>query len=276
MIKIFSNHNLRWTLPILLISFLSCSSLGAQEQIDTTSLDWEDSSISTEDSEEEEEKEVYFLQKSMAGAQMDSLRIRQLPDSFLQSLKRDEEFWYAGKKFRSTESPTGSNSRKQEAGSKPLSQRNWFEPLLWFIIIVGFAFFVITYLANSNIRLFSPSKRRFTDEEAEEATDDIFAIPYQREIEKAVSAGNYRFAVRLMFLQLLKSLSERKIIQYKPDRTNFDYLVQLGTTRYYPDFFRITRNYEYSWYGKFEINRATYDQIKKEFDEFEPMIKLHN
>ena len=276
MIKIFSNHNLRWTLPILLISFLSCSSLDAQEQIDTTSLDWEDSSIITGDGEEEEEKEVYFLQKSMAGTQMDSLRIRQLPDSFMQSLKRDGEFWYAGKKFRSTESPAGSNSRKQEAGSKSLSQRNWFEPLLWFIIIVGFAFFVITYLANSNIRLFSPSKRLFTDEEAEEATDDIFAIPYQREIEKAVSAGNYRFAVRLMFLRLLKSLSERKIIQYKPDRTNFDYLVQLGTTRYYPDFFRITRNYEYSWYGKFEINRATYDQIKKEFDEFEPMIKLHN
>ena len=90
------------------------------------------------------------------------------------------------------------------------------------------------------------------DEEGKEeelATEDIFAINYQKEIDKAAQQGNYRLAVRLLFLRILKNLSQKNIIRYTQDKTNLDYLVQLHATRYYSDFFRITRNYEYSWYG---------------------------
>lgn len=76
-------------------------------------------------------------------------------------------------------------------------------------------------------------------------------------------------AIRLMYLRLLKNLSERNIIQYKQDRTNLDYLMQLHPTRYYNGFFRITRNYEYSWYGEFPVSNEAYGIIKKEFDNFE-------
>jgi len=99
--------------------------------------------------------------------------------------------------------------------------------------------------------------------------EKIFDINYQIEIDKATAQNNYRLAVRLMFLRLLKSLSERNIIQYKQDKTNLDYLMQLHPTSFYKDFLRITRNYEYSWYGKFEVSDKAYDIIKGEFDHFE-------
>ena len=103
-------------------------------------------------------------------------------------------------------------------------------------------------------------------------TDDIFAINYQKEIDKAVGMSNYRLAVRLMFLRLLRNLSDKKIIQYKQDSTNFDYMMQLRSTTIYPDFFRITRNYEYSWYGQFDIDKEKYSIIKKEFENFETKL----
>jgi hypothetical protein len=99
--------------------------------------------------------------------------------------------------------------------------------------------------------------------------EDIFAINYQREIDKAVGEGNYRLAVRLHFLQLLKNLSDRNIIRYQQDKTNLDYLFQLQSTRHYNDFFRITRNYEYSWYGQFEVSADAYRHIRKEVEQFE-------
>ena len=68
-------------------------------------------------------------------------------------------------------------------------------------------------------------------------TEDIFAINYQKEIDKACSKGNYRLAIRLMFLRLLKDLSEKNIIQYTQDKTNFDYLIQLHPTRLLQRFF---------------------------------------
>jgi hypothetical protein len=101
------------------------------------------------------------------------------------------------------------------------------------------------------------------------ASENIFDINYQREIEKAVNARDYRLAVRLMFLRLLKQLSQKKIIEYKQERTNFDYLSQLHSTGYYNDFFRLTRNYEYVWYGKFDVSRETFGVIKNQFENFD-------
>ena len=68
-------------------------------------------------------------------------------------------------------------------------------------------------------------------------------------------------------------MAERNIIRYKQDNTNLDYLSQLSTTTYYNDFFRITRNYEYSWYGHFDVNENAYHVIKKDFEHIDQQIK---
>ena len=82
------------------------------------------------------------------------------------------------------------------------------------------------YLADSNVGLFRRRKTLVDPASTgeEEIPEDIFAINYQKEIDKAAAQGNYRLGIRLMFLRLLRSLSEKKnIIQYKRDRTNLDY-----------------------------------------------------
>lgn len=224
----------------------------------------------------------YFLEKWRPEAAMDSLRLRQLPDTAIESIKKDAAFWYADSVFKSTKQrqleqnpmsqkrgdvipPSPANTRKE----KGVSDQSWFQTLLWIIIIAGFAAFVIMYLANSNVRLFRQKTKVIEEETGEVETENIFGINYQKEIDKAAANGNYRFAIRLLFLRLLKDLSERNIIGYKQDKTNFDYLVQLRTTGYYDDFFRLTRNYEYAWYGKFNVSDDAYRTIKKDFENFD-------
>ncbi len=246
-----------------------------------------------EDEYQSEPKEdparYYFLEKWRKGAGLDSFRLRQLPDTAIESLKRDAAFWYADSVFKTQKrqeqiqgarGQQGSNNKEQQQPSSPppkrsrsFSSQSWFQTILWIVIAGGFAAFMIIYLANSNVRLFR-SKNKLIEDNGEEAeTEDIFAINYQKEIDKAAANGNYRYAIRLMFLRLLKNLAERNIIQYKQDRTNLDYLMQLSSTRYYHDFFRVTRNYEYSWYGKFAVTNEAYTVIKKDFESFDPGIK---
>ena len=107
----------------------------------------------------------------------------------------------------------------------------------------------------------------------DEITEDIFAINYQKEIDKAAAQGNYRLAIRLMFLRLLKNMSEKSIIRYKQDKTNLDYLLELHPTNYYTRFFRITRNYEYSWYGQFNVSEDAYKIIRNDFDQFDKELR---
>jgi hypothetical protein len=188
------------------------------------------------------------------------------PDSFSQRradtrlFKNDDDFWYANATFK-----------KKTEEKKKFQDTSLYQTLLWLVVVGGFIAFLIIYLSNSNISLFRKSKS-MVHLEGDVATDDIFAINYNSEIEKAVAAGNYRLAVRLLFLRLLRGLSDRNIIQYTHDRTNLDYLLQVHHAPWYQQFFRITRNYEYVWYGQFDIDQSKFDSINKDFESLERQL----
>lgn len=217
--------------------------------------------------QQENDYEKYFMEKW--SGENPVLHERNIPPEKVAKLKKNKSFWYADHEFKDevTELPD------QVADYVPLMQRTWFQTLVWLIIIGGFAATVMWFLASSQVGLFRKKEvKSGIETNTDEIPEDIFAIQYQHEIEKAIRAGNYRLAVRLMYLRLLKSMSEKNIIQYKQDRTNLDYLLQLQPTGYYKDFFRITRNYEYSWYGLFDVSREAYDIIRSDFNQFERRI----
>jgi hypothetical protein len=217
---------------------------------------------------------IYFVQKTMQanGGGPDSISWKKIPDTVIQKLQADDDFWYINYVFNKQK-----REKKQyeyEERNVPLAETSLFQTILWLVIIGGFIAFVIIYLANSNTGLFRKKNTIIrSDEEMEAETDNIFEINYQREIDRAVSNGNYRFAVRLMFLRVLKNLSDKNIIQYTPDRTNFDYLLQLHDTYHYNDFFKLTRNYEYSWYGQFDIDTENFSWIRRDFENFDHKLK---
>lgn len=190
---------------------------------------------------------------------------RNLHDSSTKKYIDDKDFWYANYPFEKKAKESNEQTKKKSFTQNPV-----FQTLLWIIIIGGFATFIIIYLSNSNVGLF---RRRDaiikSDDELEVETSNIFEINYTREIEKAISKGNYRFAIRLLFLQTLKNMSAKNIIQYKPDRTDFDYLLQTYSTKYYNDFFRLTRTYEYAWYGQFDVDPEKFRLIHTDFQSFE-------
>ena len=208
----------------------------------------------------EEIKSDYFLKKW--NSPVDSAIVqRHLPDSIIKKMQQDDDFWYANAVIK-----------EKEPGDKrsdyiPLGQQQWFQVLLWLLIIGGFVAGIFLYLG-----LFRRKNKPIQSPEEELVTEDIFAINYQKEIDKAETSADYRLAIRLRFLRLLKVMAEKEIIQYKQDRTNLDYLLQLHPTGYYNNFFRITRNYEYSWYGKFEVAEGAYKIIRNDFDQFDRQL----
>jgi hypothetical protein len=214
------------------------------------------------DEEEEEEKE-YFLPHYVTGGGFDSIHQRKISDQLRNSLLKDKDFWYADYE----PSPKKPVKMKNSNGVS-FFDTGGFQTFLWILIIGGFAAVVMLYLHNNNVRLFRTSKTISDAEKELEDTEDIFAINYQKEIDKATGTGNYRLAVRLHFLQLLRNLADRNIIQYKQDRTNLDYMLQLDKSKHYADFFKLTRHYEYSWYGLFAIDETKYTLVKKDFESF--------
>ena len=96
---------------------------------------------------------------------------------------------------------------------------------------------------------------------------------YEREIKKAVDNKNYRLAIRLWYLLTLKESADRNIIDYRHEKTDSDYVNSLYGSSYYHNFFRLTRNFEYTWYGQFSISPETYNLLQADFSKFKNSLQ---
>lgn len=201
---------------------------------------------------------------------------RSLIDKEVNALKQQDEFWYVpaieklemrlrnDPKFRDSLM----NARNRELIDEQqngLLYQPWFNTLVWILIIGIFAGAVIYFLVQNKINIFSKDAAASFDESGEDDHDDIFSLSYIKLIQNAEKEKDHRLAVRLMFLQTLKLLSDTNAIQYQPDYTDLHYLQQLNQSKYYNDFFNVMRSYEYVWYGKFAISPEKYVSIKNEF-----------
>jgi hypothetical protein len=230
----------------------------------------------TDESDEVETADTVTMDNFSARLPAESLHYlqRRVPAEKISRLKKEDAFWYADKDFASKKK----NSAQEKPVSTyiPLGKRSWFQVLLWVVIIGGFSAALTWFLTGTNALLLTrKKKRRIHAGEGQPEVEDIFSISYPAAIDKAVKAGNYRLATRLSYLRILKELAGKNIIRYQQDKTNLDYLRQLQATAYHKKFLRITRHYEFTWYGLFDIDSETYGMIKKDFEQFENMLQLH-
>lgn len=276
---------------MLVLSFWS----NAQEEKDNTTIIVDTTETMLAPADEVTEANDSNTEKKYFSNRWDTLLIvqRNIPGDVVKKMKEEEDFWYAdmdviqrkSKEQVAYEKEQGQKGQKEEKEQAlkeqqrrddsytPIGQRSWFQTVLWIVIIAVFALGLIMYLSGSSVGLFRKRNVMVPEEGNDIITEDIFAINYQREIDRAANQGNYRLAIRLLFLRLLKNMSEKNIIRYKQDKTNLDYLLELHPTGHYKNFFRITRNYEYSWYGQFNVSEEAYKVIRNEFDQFDSALK---
>jgi hypothetical protein len=197
-----------------------------------------------------------------------SIHARSIPDSTIQKLKSDGDYWYIN-----TVPPRQKQKEEKPSGGESIFEKAWFSNLVWFLIVGSFVAILIWFLSSSNIKLFRKRDVSIVDEDLEITEENIFSLNYEKEIHKAISDQNYRLAIRLWYLSVLKEMADKNIIQYKHERTNRDYLDQLDDTSYYNGFFRLTRNFEYSWYGQFPLQADTFQLLQKDFQTFKQQLQ---
>jgi hypothetical protein len=206
-----------------------------------------------------------FLFDTVSGPTAMEARERIIPDTVLQRLRSDEAFWYANADIKKESSVKQEGSRWRLQG---WFAQEWFRGLLWAIIISAFAAVLFLFLLRSDIRLFRKPAATVESEEEAFISKDIFSIAYEAELQNAVALKNFRLAVRLQYLQTLVLLSGKGLLQYKEESTNSDYLMQVYATPYYGPFKKLTRHFEYVWYGQFEVGPDAYRNIETDFTTF--------
>jgi hypothetical protein len=99
----------------------------------------------------------------------------------------------------------------------------------------------------------------------EEIEANLLDTDLERFIQQALQQGDYALAVRLYYLAILKELSLRKLISWKKDKTNRQYLRELQPSPLAGAFQEATLIFERVWYGNRPLGEGEYRQIEPKF-----------
>jgi hypothetical protein len=144
--------------------------------------------------------------------------------------------------------------------------------ILWFLlrvlpfIVLGILVFLLLRFflkVNNRNLLYGEQKKaaiQFTDEEQIIKNEDINAL-----ITDAVKQKDYRLAIRYYYLLAIKELAQNNIIEWQQQKTNEDYIKEIKTYTLQTQFEKITKIYDYVWYGEFEVDAPKFENLKLNF-----------
>ena len=142
------------------------------------------------------------------------------------------------------------------------------------IAVVIIVFFIMKLTGMTDGRFFG--KKNTGDGLSYTALDeDIHSINFNEAIQQAVDEGNFRLAVRLLYLQSLKNLTDNGKINWQVNKTNLAYLHELSGTVYEQQFFELTKQFEYNWYGNWPATEPQFAGIKQTFNDFNKQLSFH-
>lgn len=147
----------------------------------------------------------------------------------------------------------------------------WFKYVIFSIILTALAYFIYRFINLGNLR-FKEKVRKQKIITCEGNIEDIKDADFDDALKKALRLKNYKLAVRIHFLQLLKTLADSGFINWKKHKTNRDYQNETRPFKWFSDFKNITRIYEIVWYGEYELSEVHYWDVKQVFDSFQPAV----
>ena len=103
--------------------------------------------------------------------------------------------------------------------------------------------------------------------------DDIRDRDFLRMAGEMAEKGDYRSALRYRYLHLIQLLAAGKLIIWKPDKTNHDYLRELAGTPVREAFRYMTYLFNYTWYGHFDLDEGTYARAVDSLKSVEKQIE---
>ncbi|MDR3267024.1 MAG: DUF4129 domain-containing protein [Tannerella sp.] len=91
--------------------------------------------------------------------------------------------------------------------------------------------------------------------------EDIHEIDFDTEIAKATDAGDYRLAIRLMYLKTLRILSENKLIDWQIYKTPSEYLYEIKGIELKKPFKELTNKFLQVRYGNYDVSEELFEKI---------------
>lgn len=218
---------------------------------------------------------ILLLTPTSLFADSTKIEIRKFDPEKIKAFKSDEAYDYSISTPENTQESSNllwDLLRKLFSISTKDEMLSFWEVFVVILVIafVGFMIIKITKADKSWFWRSNDSGRKITSSFAE--FEHVNDADFRSLIEDAIRSKNYKVAVRYFYLQMLKDLNSRKLITWKADKTNSDYIAEIASAKLKDKFSRTALIYEYIWYGDFVIQEEIFESARESFMTFEESI----
>ncbi len=193
------------------------------------------------------------------------LDVRSFDQNKLESLKNEKAFQYD---FNDVAVETWYQRlwRKILEWLSRISELGLIIQIVFYVVLLFVLVLLILSLMGVSVKsLFYKKPASFTIP-VHENEMNIHEISFDQLINNAVNNENFKLAVRYGYLKMLKLLNDVHLIHWERNKTNRQYIRELQPNDLKNWFAQICRDYEYAWYGNFNIGKSNYVRFRKTFD----------
>ena len=246
-----------WLVLVVAVCYVSVSAQEVVTPVDSVTIVTNDPPA-----EEDDESDDDYYPDTL------TMSYRSVVYDSVQAMMSDKGFYY--KRYLDSLLRASKADKPKQQKSKENNGFDFFNSIfgiLFWIIAISLFVFLIYRLFLSNSSILSRNRKNISSDisvEKEEETSDPEAL-----LRNAIRIGNYRLAVRYLYLQLLTRLSDKKYIEINKNKTNYEYVTEVRKHSFANDFASLTLKYEYVWYGEYPVDQKLFEQLQSNFTDFQ-------
>ncbi len=107
----------------------------------------------------------------------------------------------------------------------------------------------------------------------EDIEDNLHESDLARALRMALEANDYRMAIRIYYLTIIKELSSLQWIHWKRDKTNGQYVREMSDRPNFSEFRQLTIAFDRVWYSDEVIAKHHYEVLSPQFESFINSLK---
>lgn len=139
------------------------------------------------------------------------------------------------------------------------------QAFMWIVIVLLAGLVVYMVIKNFYQPQNTKVKSIKTDFKVSTINEELPRSELERLLERALSSQDYKAAVRIYYLMVIQALSKKKLILWKKDKTNGEYVREMYGKPHADTFKDVTLTFDRIWYGGMDVNEHWYQEVGPQF-----------
>lgn len=160
---------------------------------------------------------------------------------------------------------------KPKAFKQNKTDYSWVKYIAYILVFAAIIFLIYQVV----LYIYAPSNKKVTNKNPDfllKVDEPTIESDLDELLKDALLKKNFKDAVRIYYLLAIKTLNDNKAISYSIDKTNYEYVAELGNHPGFGIFRELTLLFEKTWFGDLQIDENNLLSYQNKYNNLSQLI----